>query len=149
MDTAVDKALAEKKQIQAQIGALNERLRKIDNFLDLHKEFSSDQPNSTAEASANEAIRKLQALATPRRSIPDYVADILGDGVPRQTGQLVSLLQIKGIHIGGDPSRRIINLSSTLSRDPRFVNDRAKGWSLQKVNPPSAPTDDGFGDDLL
>lgn len=155
MDAAIDKASAEKRQIQAQIAALNERLHRIDTFIALHKEFSGGAGESgSGSLPLPPPLPQLPPISPPnvlphrRKSIPDQVFDLLQDGRPRKTDRLLELLRVSGTEVGGEGRRKIINLSSTLSRDSRFENDRQTGWTIKKANPPSVPADDGFDDHL-
>lgn len=143
MDTALSNAVAEKTKLQDEIAALQERLRRVETFIALYGEFSSSAPVSQ--------LSLADVFAGKRQSIPDAVATLLVHGLPMTTQEILSELDGMGIVVGGDePSKRITNLSSSLSRDARFKNTRGQGWSLrpaQKVeSPPSVGADDGLDD---
>lgn len=148
MDIAVQNALATKKRIEAEISALKDRLRQIEAFISLYDEFASGSDPSEASPRRDPIQTTLMPTQGRKISTPDAVQTILEDGYPRTTATLLQLLDQQGIKVGG--TRKIVNLSSALSRDPRFVNDRTKGWSLKPApkveNPSSTPIDDGFDD---
>lgn len=143
MDLALTNAKAEKTKLQGEIAALQERLRRVETFIALYGEFSSAGPSPQ--------LSLVDASAGKRQSIPDAVAGMLSDGFPMTTQDILTKLDAMGVTVGGDEhSKRITNLSSSLSRDTRFVNTRGQGWSLrpiQKVESPSSVgADDGLED---
>lgn len=139
MDLALTNAIAEKTKLQGEIAALQERLRRVETFIAMHREFSGPPrlPLPPSLPPASEVVGR-------RLSIPDAVASMLSDGFPMTTQDILAKLDNLGIVVGGDePSKRITNLSSSLSRDTRFVNTRGQGWSLRPSPKLESPTSVG------
>lgn len=139
MDTALHNAYAAKKRLKAELAALENRLRQVEAFIALYDEFA--QGFTPDESSAVEVVSgfKIDSGAIPAKklSIPDSAALILADGYPRTTAVLLNMLESSGVQMGG--KNKLINLSSTLSRDSRFLNERNKGWSLISAQKPASP----------
>lgn len=141
MDLALTNAIAEKTKLQGEIAALQERLRRVETFIALYGEFSSSTPAPQ--------LSLADVFAGKRQSIPDAVATLLVHGLPMTTQEILSELDGMGIVVGGDePSKRITNLSSSLSRDARFVNTRGQGWSLRQTQKVESPSSVGANDGL-
>ena len=140
MDAALHNALLAKRQIESQIRELNERLRKIEAFISLYDEFAQGVTSSASAVSSSPNVGGDKKL-----SVPEAVAAILSDGYPRQTHILLNMLESQGIKIGG--AKPHINLSSTLSRDSRFISKGPKvGWTLtsKMASPATAATGTGL-----
>lgn len=147
MDIALNNAIAEKTKLQGEIAALQDRLRRVETFIAMHREFSGPPQLPMPPGLPPTA----ESAAGKRPSIPDAVAEMLADGWPMTTQGILERLDSLGVIVGGDEhSKRITNLSSSLSRDARFKNTRGQGWSLkptQKVESPSSVgADDGLED---
>ncbi|GAB1408166.1 hypothetical protein MASR1M8_20850 [Thermomonas brevis] len=150
MSDPITNAKIEHKRLEGELEAIRAKLNKVAAFIEMYNEFAGKT------APAVPAPRPARKPDTAKRlTIPDRVAAILSDGVPRKPHVLLSMLEAEeGKPIGmGDEGRRITNLSSQLSRDKaRFKSNRAIGWSLvqqslpQMENPSSVGADDGFDD---
>ena len=150
MADPITNAKLEQKRIEAEIEALRGKLNKVASFIEMYEEFAG-RPDVTAAAISPPPSRT-QVAPGQRRTIPDRVAAILSDGIPRKPHVLLSMLEADGTTIGtGDEGRRITNLSSQLSRDKvRFKSSRAIGWSLrdQPEAQTESPSTVGAGDGL-
>ena len=147
MDIALQNARNEKQRIEAQMASLRDRLREVDSFIAMYQQFTAPQLPPLPLPMPPIVIRPAK-----KPSLPDAVAALIGDGPPLQTSTLLDSLLHHGYEIGGgERAKQLTNLSSTLSRDARFRNQRGIGWSLiapQKVESPS-PVSAGDGlDDL-
>ena len=147
MDAALQNALSARKSLEEQIQALNGRLTKINNFISLYDEFAQGRaPTEAAIPPVAMGGSGTMTVLLRKTSIVDQAVEILSDGYPRTTKVLLNLLSERGAKLSG--KRPHINLSSMLSRDPRFLNERGKGWSLEHnpktANPQDARTSQGL-----
>ncbi len=149
VDIALHNAFTEKGKIEGEIAGLRERLRRVETFIAMYGEFSGAKPLPMPPAMPSLA----DVFASKRQSIPDAVASMLADGFAMTTAEILEKLDSMGIIVGGDePSKRTTNLSSSLSRDSRFLNTRGQGWSLrptQKVESPASVGADAGLEDLV
>lgn len=144
MDFALNNAIAEKTKLQGEIAALQERLRRVETFIAMHREFSAPPALPMPPP-----LSISDAFLGKRQSIPDAVAQMLAGGLPMTTPDILSKLDTIGVVVGGDEySKRITNLSSSLSRDKRFKNERGRGWSLVPIQKVESPFPVGAGDGL-
>ena len=138
--TVLRKALAKRKQLVRELNHLPayQELVRLDAFVATYHELEGGGAASSSFAP--------EAQTTPprvrlRESIPDAAFAILHDcSTPLPVGELVSVLEESGRPVGG--KNRNINLSSLLSRDPRFENVSGRGWKLKSEAPNDAETDD-------
>lgn len=135
MDIALRNALSAKKRLKTEITERQEQLRKVEGFIALYSEFAEGVTGTVIPDDSDIG----DAPAGKRLTIPDAVAAILRDGYPRETSVLLNMLESQGITVGGN--KKIINLSSSLSRDRRrFQNVRGKGWRLVDAPKPDSPS---------
>lgn len=157
MADPITNASNELKRLDAEMEALRAKRNKVASFIEMYNEFVDSRAVIVPPLPVRPAhsIPRANPESSKRLTIPDRVALILSDGVPRKPHVLLSMLEAEdGRPIGmGDEGRRITNLSSQLSRDKaRFKSNRAIGWSLiqqplpQMENPSSVGADDGFDD---
>lgn len=139
MDLPLQNARSRKAVIEAEIARLKEELRETESFIALYGKFSG--PPRLPMPPAYPLGRK--------PSIPDAVALMIADGIPMQTSSILDRLLESGHEIGGgERAKQLTNLSSTLSRDTRFRNQRGVGWSLKPAPQIESPTPVGAGDGL-
>lgn len=79
---------------------------------------------------------------TMKAAVIEAAQEILSDGVPRRTSELLPEILKRESRITATPNAAQ-NLSVILSKDPRFVSDRRTGWSLAQKNPQDAATSAG------
>jgi len=125
------------KAAKARREALMAQVKKIDDWLVMAEEFQAE-----AAATPPQSLREqLQTrLAAPRGAVKSAVLEAVSEHLmlygPTSSKDLLAMLVSKGI----DPSPnskldKVINLSSLLSSEKQFENDRSlKLWSL---TPPS------------
>ena len=73
----------------------------------------------------------VQAPQTIKKRVLDRVSDILSDGKPRSTKQLLMLVEESGIHLGG--TNQSIYLAVMMNKSGRYESNRATGWTLKNV----------------
>lgn len=133
--------LEEIKKAHSHLVMLETRAQKLQTFLKLSSDLgyeSSAQSSSRAVDVARAIVHRgdrLRYVVSPaqksqRDLITDYCANVLRDGFPMKTVDLLQLLSSAGIEVGG--ANKALALSSYLSKDDRFEPSRKEGWSLKK-----------------
>lgn len=142
MDPIIEKAKADYAELSEQISRLSEKAAKLKAFLDIYDEppppvkiYRPSQADLAIPAFDGTIRRNVlssisQDATTAKAKITNAVAEILSDGKPRHTRDLLEILKAEGIEPGA--TDKVIGLSNLLSRDHRFEADRSIGWSLKK-----------------
>lgn len=136
MDPLIEKAKTDYAELTAEIKRLSDKAGKLKAFLDIYDE---DAPAPKVTRPGTEPIFMVPIITRPpsaqeantaKAKITNAVAQILSDGKPRHTRDLLDILKEQNLEPGA--TDKIIGLSNLLSRDDRFVADRSIGWSLKK-----------------
>lgn len=141
----------ESRELQRQLERVSARVQKVRQFVTLAEELRL-APEATIQLSdvANITIKPASApkppadMKTTKEKVAWACAEILADGKPRHTRDLVPMLSERGVEVGG--THKVLAVSAILSGDVRFKPSRKVGWSLASDNarPESAPTDSGL-----
>lgn len=132
-DPIIQKAKADLAEIKAQVAPLLAKQRKLEAFLSIYSDDKSADSQSELPLSPFQAMVALANAGqrSPAKAIvTNAVYEILSDGNPRPTRQLLGLLTERNIEVGG--ADKVLALSALLSRDDRFQASRAVGWSLKE-----------------
>jgi hypothetical protein len=141
----------EARDLQHQLERVSARAQKVRQFVTLAEELrlAPDAGVRLSDAvivSVKPAVaRKPPAdMKTTKEKVAWACAEILADGKPRHTRDLVLMLAEWGVEVGG--THKVLAVSAILSDDDRFKPSRKVGWSLASDNarPESAPTDSGL-----
>ena len=125
------RALAKRKQLALEI-------ERLDAFIETYREL--DDSGSTEPAHEVES-RTTSSRGGRRKSLPDVAFTIRAScSAPLPVGELASFLKERGRPVGGKNLN--VNLSSILSRDPRFETVPGRGWKLKSETPNNVETDD-------
>lgn len=128
MDAVVKNATDKRLELARQISELQNQLAKIDEFIAMYRAFAPTAP--TSSMSPMEQVE--QSAKESRKSTADLVADLISKNGPQHTPALLDALAALGRPVGG--AKPAVNLASALSRDHRFVSDRAQGWNLLSLH---------------
>lgn len=131
--TVLEKALAKRKLFIRELERMPtyQKLVRLDAFIETYREFEG--------GSSTEATHEVESKTTPsrggrRESLPDAAFAILSScSAPLPVGELASFLKERGRPVGG--KNHNVNLSSILSRDPRFETVPGRGWRLKRDKP--------------
>lgn len=141
----------ESRDLQRQLERVNARVQKIRQFVTLAEELrlapeGAIQPSDFANITTKPAsARKPPAgMKTTKERVAWVCAEILADGKPRHTRDLVPMLSEWGVEVGG--THQVLAVSAILSGDDRFKPSRKVGWSLASDNarPESVDADSGL-----
>lgn len=150
MNSIFDNINEQRAAIQAQRSKLDEQAAKLDQLETLARQLFPYNAAATPVRELTLTNPPAAPSMTKREQIYSTVESILSDGVRRSTKELESLLQARGVQVGGtDP---VNNLSAYLSGTPakaRFESDRKKGgWMVipapKKANPRDVSPSQGF-----
>lgn len=104
-------------RLQAQLNAANEKVLKLEHYIEVTRAYESQQ---------DDVDRVKGGVGT---LLVSTVIEILREKGTRQpTRLLVEELERRGLHIGGQ--NKITNLSGMLSRSGDLVSSRTEGWGL-------------------
>ena len=131
--TVLEKALAKRNRLIRELERVPtyQELTRLDAFIETYREFEGG--DLTIAANADEG-RTTPSRGRRRESLPDVAFTILSScSAPLPVGELASALSEQGRPVGGKNPN--INLSSILSRDPRFETVPGRGWRLKREKP--------------
>jgi hypothetical protein len=106
---------------------LQQRITKIQNYIDVAREFESTGVDSPRE-NPSERRSRIPQGGIGAQAIRLAVEMVQERGKPIPTKELVDLMKARGLDVGGN--NPITTLSSYLSRAPELSADRSRGWSL-------------------
>lgn len=137
-DPLVSKAKADLEEIRQQIARMKQREAKLQHFLDAYADDDPARENSLFPMDFKSALAvsyltkpsEKESLST-KDKVAIAVAEILADGRPRHTRELLAYLNKQGIGIGA-AADQVLALSRILSNDKRFKPSRSFGWSLNR-----------------
>lgn len=141
----------ESRELQQKHARVSARIQKVRQFITLADELRLTSETATqirdvmnVRVKPAVARRPPADMKTTKEKVAWACAEILADGRPRQTKDLLAMLPEWGIEVGG--SHKLLAVSAILSADDRFKPSRKVGWSLasDNVRPESAPTDSGL-----
>ena len=129
----LDRALARRKRLIRDLERVPtyQELTRLDAFIETYREFEGGDLTT--------ATNVVERPTTPsrgrrRESLPDVAFTILSScSAPLPVGELASILKERARPVGGKNPN--INLSSILSRDPRFETVPGRGWRLKREKP--------------
>lgn len=143
------KAKQELRDIDQRIAELLRRKNDLQAFVATGERLfgSTQSPSSLVEVAAAVAASTrgfAQAMVehnarekTKKAQILEVVESAIPPGTYKPVRELVELVQARGIDLGGDP---ISAVSVLLSRDDRFISERAKGgWTMIDPNKEETP----------
>lgn len=129
---AIDAEYAAKKKLVA------DRLSAVKALRAAYGDSAQPTLSETLIAGVNQLARlvdeaKVRRENSHKASVLAAAQDILKDGVPRPTANLLALIEKRGVEFRA--ANKAGNLSVILSKDARFVADRRHGWSLKGESP--------------
>jgi len=129
VDTALQNALNARDTLKLQIKKLQEELSKAEAFIALHSHFAGSVPPQIPPGTPLPGPgRATMTVGLQKIRIVDVAATVLSERSPLKTQEILDALDALNYRVGGED--RLVNLSSMLSRDPRFKTKRGEGWSL-------------------
>ena len=128
--TVFDKALAKRRRLVRELERVPtyQELVRLDAFIKTYHELE--------DSGSTEPTHKVESRITASRgrrrvSLPNVAFSILSQcSAPLPVRELVAILGEQGRPVGGKNPK--INLSSILSRDPRFENVPGRGWRVKR-----------------
>lgn len=127
----LQRALARRKQLVRELEKLPtyQELIRLEQFVQFYHELEGEGRGRKDIEPHGRGVGRRQR----RKTIADVAVDIcLDKGEPIPVRELIGLLAERGRPVGG--KNPTINLSSILSRDPRFENVPGRGWHLKGRN---------------
>lgn len=126
----VEEIRQELQSLMVKKASLDAQLTGLTTYISSVDIASSKLPNSSPFNIGAMA----QIVAVKRNSVKDQVilavASALADGKPRHTSELLEMLTVRGIEVGG--KNKMLAVSSILSREKStFAATRKEGWSLR------------------
>ncbi|MBN8714489.1 MAG: hypothetical protein J0H50_11055 [Xanthomonadales bacterium] len=144
----IAKAKTQLKSLQRQIADLQSRQDRLSQFIATFEELRA-LPEEADDLVTPAARMNELAMSRPPRTakamIVDAVQQILADGRPRHSRELLAILEEQRIAIGG--KNKLLALSAILSKDESFRASRKVGWSLstsETARPEPAATGSGL-----
>jgi hypothetical protein len=119
---------SEFERVRIRFGELQQRIIKVQNYIDVSREFESVAADSPGETAPEKRTRIPQG-GIGAQAIRLAVEMIQERGQPIRTKELVDLMRARGLDVGGNNT--VTTLSSYLSRAPELSASRARGWSLK------------------
>ncbi|MDE2469896.1 MAG: hypothetical protein KGL35_14435 [Bradyrhizobium sp.] len=145
----------ESRDLEKKLASVNARVQKIRQFVRLGEELRlaglGDEQKSPSIAPQAESAPTTQldhmppeGMKTTKEKVAWACAEILADGKPRHTRDLVGMLPEWNVEVGG--TNKLFAVSAILSADDRFKPSRKVGWSLASYNarPESVGADSGL-----
>jgi hypothetical protein len=106
---------------------LQQRITKVQNYIDVAREFESATIDSSRENLPEKRTRIPQG-GIGAKAIRLAVEMIRERSQPIPTRELVDMMRARGLDVGG--GNPVTTLSSYLSRAPELSANRSRGWSL-------------------
>jgi hypothetical protein len=106
---------------------LQQRITKIQNYIDVSREFESTEVAPTRETLPDKRTRIPQG-GIGAQAIRLAIEMVRERGQPIPTRELVDMMKARGLDVGGN--NQVTTLSSYLSRAPELSANRSRGWSL-------------------
>ena len=140
----ISKAKSQLATLQGQIASLKAKQDRLSQFISTFEELRAlpDEGDDLVAPAAR--LNELATSAAPRTAkvmIADAARQILSDGAPKHTRDLLSIMEKQGIAVGGKD--KVLALSAILSKDDDFQASRKVGWSLKKAEPVSVGAETG------
>lgn len=138
MNAKVAQAKAELERLAAQEREIAERMAALQTYLlmdsELERSIRSTEPDPAPA---------IKTAATAKAAIIAATSELLAQGRPLHTREILAAHEEKGVKVGGKD--KVQTLSAILSQDSRFAANRKEGWSLNEA-PSPVGTGDGFDD---
>lgn len=147
MDPILIEATQERERVEKSIDELRGRLAEIESFIHTYQELSArvsgrlvqtqDRVNIGTLLKAKASVTELPRRLTIKEMVVAKCEHLLGDGRPRPTRELVDALTIMGVPLQAQD--KLLQVSKILSTTPKFVADRARGWTLASATKSEGP----------
>ena len=140
----IAKAKSQLSTLQGQIASLKVKQDRLTQFISTFEELRALPDEGDDLVSPIAHMYEMATSNNPRPAkvmIVDAARQILSDGIPKHTRDLLSIMEKQRIAVGGKD--KVLALSAILSKDEDFQASRKVGWSLKKAEPASASTEAG------
>lgn len=133
----LDEANQDISRLQCELSEAQRRAKKFREFLALYEDPGGQELHGQAPVPLPRFIPNAEPASTPieesntiKAKVVRIVSQLLADGQPRKTRDLLDEITRQGVVIGA--KEKLLALSAILSKDGRFEPDRSLGWTLKK-----------------
>ena len=136
-DPILRAAREERSRLERTIASAKTRIAEIDSFLQMYASLAAQAGVPTPElpealsglAPDGGEVIEISRPLTVKETVITKCQQLLEDGRPRHTRDLLDALMVMGVKLRG--KNRLLQVSAILSKEDRFVSDRARGWTLR------------------
>ena len=137
-NTPIGRALQKRRRLQAEIKRIMQELEKVESFISLHRQFSTEDEESKGEPSAAPPVLSHAGHGQTQPVFERLVIDVIRqNGRPMQSGDIVEAFRERGHPLGGNETRTAWNRLWLAKDRGVLVNFPRLGYWPAQDPPPS------------